>query len=153
MLPSVPRLEDENLMNSMVIYRIARFFRLNRIGPVASIFDMLNYLVFGCIVPSHAKIGRGTHIEHRGVAVVINRQAVIGERCSIGAQVVIGGRGKEAPGVPVIGNDVYLGAGAKILGAITIGNGSVVGANSVVLSDVPDGATAVGIPARVLPLK
>lgn len=140
-------------MNSITIYRIARYFRLRSLGPVASLFDMLNYLVFGCIVPSHAKIGRGTKMEHRGVAVVINRQSVVGERCSIGAQVVIGGRGKEIPGVPVIGNDVYLGAGAKILGAIRVGNGAVIGANSVVLSDVPDGGTAVGIPARLLPLR
>lgn len=139
-------------MNSIIIYRLARFFRSRGIGPVASLFDMVNYLLFGCVVPSHARIGKGTHIEHRGVAVVINRQAVIGERCSIGAQVVVGGRGKEIAGVPVIGNDVYLGAGAKILGAITIGNGSVIGANSVVLCDVPDGATAVGVPARVLPM-
>lgn len=137
----------------MTFYRLARYFRKRRVGPVASFFDMINYLVFGCIVPSHAHIGKGTHIEHRGVAVVINRRAVIGERCSIGAQVVIGGRGKDVPGVPVIGDDVYLGAGAKVLGAISIGNGSTIGANSVVLSDVPDGATAVGIPARVLRAK
>lgn len=137
-------------MSAMTIYRLARFFRLKGIGPVASLLDMVTYLVFGCIVPSFSEIGRGTSIEHRGIAVVINRRAIIGERCSIGAQVVIGGRGKEIQGVPVIGNDVYLGAGAKILGDIRIGNGSIIGANSVVLSDIPDGATAVGIPARVL---
>lgn len=140
-------------MNSIDIYRIAKFFRLRRLGPVASFFDMLNYLIFGCIVPSHADIGPGTRIEHRGVAVVINRKAVVGSRCSIGAQVVLGGRGKDIPGAPTIGNDVYLGAGSKILGPVRIGDGAVIGANAVVLTDVPDGATAVGIPARVLPLK
>lgn len=140
-------------MNSMAFYRIARTLRSKGFGPGASFFDMLNYLIFGCIVPSHARIGEGTHIEHRGVAVVINRRAVIGARCSIGAQVVIGGRGKDIEGVPIIGDDVYLGAGAKILGDIKIGDRSVIGANSVVLSDIPDGVTAVGVPARVLPLK
>lgn len=113
---------------------------------------MVNYIIFGCIVPSHADIGRGTRLEHRGVAVVINRKTVVGERCSIGAQVVLGGRGKNKPGAPVIGNDVYLGAGCKVLGSVRIGDGAVIGANSVVLADVPDGATAVGIPARVLPV-
>jgi serine O-acetyltransferase len=137
-------------MNAITLYNMARFFRTRGLRFAASFIDMLNYLIFGCIVPSHANIGAGTHIEHRGVAVVINRKAVIGKRCSIGAQVVIGGKGKDIPGVPLIGDDVYLGAGAKILGAIRIGNGAVIGANSVVLSDVPDGATAVGIPARVL---
>lgn len=140
-------------MNSIHIYRIARFFRVSRLAPLASIFDMLNYLIFGCVVPSHANIGPGTHIEHRGVAVVINRKTVIGARCSIGAQVVLGGRGKDIPGAPVIGDDVYMGAGAKILGPVRIGNGAVIGANSVVLIDVPEGATAVGIPARVLPTR
>lgn len=113
--------------------------------------DMTNYLVFGCIVPSHAQIGSTTRIEHRGVAVVVNRRAVIGERCSIGAQVVIGGKGKDSPGVPTIGDDVFIGAGAKVLGPIHIGNGATIGANSVVLIDVPEGATAVGVPARVIP--
>lgn len=140
-------------MNSMTIYRIARSFRLRRLGPVASFFDMVNYLIFGCIVPSHANIGHGTRIEHRGVAVVINRKTVVGKRCSIGAQVVLGGRGKNKAGAPVIGDDVYLGAGSKILGPVRIGHGAVIGANSVVLTDVPNGATAVGIPARVLPAK
>lgn len=137
-------------MNSIDVYRVARFFRVRRLGVLASFFDMLNYLVFGCIVPSHAAIGSGTRIEHRGVAVVINRKTIIGSRCSIGAQVVLGGRGKDVPGAPVIGDGVYLGAGAKVLGAVNIGDGAVIGANSVVLTDVPAGATAVGIPARVL---
>ncbi len=135
----------------MTIYRIGRALRLRGVGFLASFFDMINYLVFGCIVPSHAEIGKGTRIEHRGVAVVINRQAVIGRDCSIGAQVVIGGKGKQKEGVPRIGNGVHLGAGAKILGGIYLGDGSTIGANSVVLGDVPAGATAVGIPARVLP--
>lgn len=140
-------------MNAVSVYRLARFLRLRGLTPIASLLDMVNYLVFGCIVPSHAQIGNGTRVEHRGVAVVINRRAVIGKNCSIGAQVVIGGRGKDIPGVPVIGDGVYLGAGSKVLGGITIGDGAVVGANSVVLADVPSGSTVVGIPARVLPPK
>lgn len=140
-------------MNSMLLYRVARLLRVKGLSPFASFFDMLNYLVFGCVVPSHAKIGKGTHIEHRGISVVINRKAIIGERCSVGAQVVIGGKGKEVPGAPIIGDDVYLGAGAKILGEVRIGDRAIIGANSVVLSDVPPDATAVGIPARILPAK
>lgn len=117
----------------MTTYRIARFFRARRIG---------------CIVPSHATIGKGTKIEHRGIAVVINRKAVIGERCSIGAQVVIGGKGKENPRVPSIDGDTYLGAGAKILAAARIGDRCHIGAHSVFIQDFPSGATAVGIRAR-----
>jgi serine O-acetyltransferase len=138
-------------MNSMAIYRIARALRLRQIGVAASFLDMLNYLVFGCVVPSYASIGKNTSIEHRGVAVVINRHAVIGDNCTIGAQVVIGGRGKAMKGAPEIGNGVYLGAGCKILGPVRVGDGATVGANSVVLNDVPAQSTAVGVPARILP--
>lgn len=140
-------------MNSISVYRVSRFFRIRGAGVIASALDAINYLIFGCVVPSHAEIGRETRLEHRGVAVVINRKAVIGRRCSIGAQVVIGGRGKAVQGTPVIGDDVYLGAGAKILGGIRVGDGAVIGANSVVLIDVPDGATAAGVPARILDSK
>lgn len=137
-------------MSAMTTYRFARFFRVRRLSGIASLFDALTYLVFGCIVPSHAAIGRGTTIEHRGVAVVINRKAVIGERCQIGVQVVIGGKGKDVPGAPIIGDDVYLGAGAKILGSVHVGDRAVVGANSVVTMNVSPGATVVGAPARVV---
>lgn len=137
-------------MNAMAWYRLGRRLRDWNLGFLASIADAISYLLFGCAVPSHAKIGRGTTIEHRGIAVVINRQSVIGRDCHIGPQVVVGGRGKNIPGCPRIGDGVYLGAGSKILGPITVGDGAIVGANSVVLKDVPPGATVVGIPGRIL---
>ena len=73
----------------------------------------------------------------------------MGERCSISHGVTIGVLGGHRPGVPRLGNDVYVGAGAKILGPVTIGDGAIIGANAVVLKDVPAGATAVGVPARI----
>jgi serine O-acetyltransferase len=63
---------------------------------------------------------------------------------------LIGTRGGGNKGVPIIGNNVYIGVGAKILGGIRIGDGAKIGANAVVLCDIPDGATAVGIPAKIL---
>ncbi len=80
--------------------------------------------------------------------VVIHQDAVIGPRCMLMQQVTIG---TDASGqAPVLGSDVYVGAGAKILGGITIGNRARIGANAVVLTDVPDDCTAVGIPARII---
>jgi serine O-acetyltransferase len=106
------------------------------------------FLLFSSVIPPSVVIGRGTYLSHRGMSVVIHRDSVIGENVTIGTCVTIGGRGKGFDGAPKIGNNVYIGTGAKILGDITIGNDVVIGANSVVIRSVPDGATVVGIPAR-----
>ena len=75
----------------------------------------------------------------------------MGEGCSLSQGVSIGQGGRGAtPGVPRVGDRVYIGAGAKVLGNITIGSGVRIGANAVVIRSVPEGATAVGIPARVI---
>jgi serine O-acetyltransferase len=97
-----------------------------------------------------ATIGRRFFIDH-GMGVVIGETAVIGDDCTLYHGVTLGGtswnKGKRHP---TLGNGVVVGAGAKILGPVTIGDGAKVGSNAVVVKDVPAGATAVGIPARVL---
>jgi serine O-acetyltransferase len=103
----------------------------------------------GVSLPVHAQIGPGFYIGHFG-NIIIHPDTVMGERCSIAQGVTIGVLGGERQGVPRLGNDVYVGAGAKILGPITIGDGAVIGANAVVIEDVPAGATAVGVPARII---
>ena len=103
----------------------------------------------GVSLPAHARIGKGLYIGHFG-NIVVHPDTVMGERCSVSQGVTIGVLGGERPGVPRIGNDVYIGAGAKILGPVTIGDGAIIGANAVVLDDVPAGATAVGVPARII---
>jgi serine O-acetyltransferase len=75
----------------------------------------------------------------------------MGQNCSIIAAVTIGMR--NTWDFPNIGNEVFIGAGARVLGNINIGDGAVIGANAVVISDIPAGATAVGIPARVTKVK
>lgn len=97
------------------------------------------------IVPG-IDIGPGLYIAHP-VGTVIMAQR-IGSNLSITTSVTIGMR--TTPDFPVIGDNVTIGAGARVLGGITLGDGAMVGANAVVLSDVPTGATAVGIPARIL---
>jgi len=84
--------------------------------------------------------------------VVIHKHAQIGQRCVIRAQVIVGGArpGDEARGVPVIGNDVVLGVGAKILGPVRIGDRAMIGANAVVIDDVPDDTVVAGVPARII---
>lgn len=97
-----------------------------------------------------AQIGRRVFIDH-GMGIVIGETAVVGDDCTLYHQVTLGGtswnKGKRHP---TLGNGVVVGAGAKILGPLTIGEGAKIGSNAVVVKDVPAGATAVGIPARIL---
>lgn len=104
-------------------------------------------IMAGVSLPAHARIGKGFYVGHFG-NIIVHPDTVMGERCSISQGVTIGVLGGERQGVPQFGNDVYIGAGAKVLGGVTVGDGAVIGANAVVIADVPAGATAVGIPAR-----
>lgn len=103
----------------------------------------------GVSLPAHAQIGPGLYIGHFG-NIIVHPDTVMGERCALSQGVTIGVLGGPRTGVPRFGNDVYVGAGAKVLGPVTIGDGAVIGANAVVISDVPAGATAVGVPARII---
>ena len=102
----------------------------------------------GIDLPCEARVGRRLVIEHFG-GIVVSGDAVIGDDVTLRHGVTLGLRRTGVPGAPVIGNGVDIGAGAKILGPVCIGDGAVIGANAVVLCDVPAGALAVGIPARI----
>jgi serine O-acetyltransferase len=105
-------------------------------------------VVTGADIPLNGQIGGGLILPHPN-GIVIHKKAQIGVNCLIHQQVTIGLI--DESGLPSIGSHVDIGAGAKILGPITIGDYAKIGANAVVLCDVPAGATAVGIPARIVP--
>ncbi len=97
-----------------------------------------------------AKIGKGLFIDH-GMGVVIGETAELGNDCTLYQNVTLGGTGKDrGKRHPTLGNNVLVGAGAKVLGPFTVGDNARVAAGAVVLSEVPPGATAVGVPARVV---
>ncbi len=100
----------------------------------------------GTDISIHASIGGGLAMPHPN-GIVIDRNASIGPNCLILQQVTIG---SDESGTPTLLGHVDVGAGAKILGKVTIGAHAKIGANAVVLCDVPEGATAVGIPARII---
>jgi serine O-acetyltransferase len=105
------------------------------------------FLRFG---PYKTQMGRrNIHFGHNGLGVVLDYRCVIGDDVRIDQQVTIGIRWDEQV-APIIGNNVRIGAGAKVLGSIKVGNNARIGANAVVLTDVPDGATAVGVPAKII---
>lgn len=107
----------------------------------------------GADIPPSAKIGGGLYLAHGGKGVIMHETTVIGEKVSILQQVTLGENShhKKYPATgPVIGNEVYIGAGAKVIGKVTVGDHAIIGANAVVLKDVPPVARAVGIPAKVI---
>lgn len=97
-----------------------------------------------------AKIGRGVLIDH-GMGVVIGETAEVGDNCTIYQGVTLGGTGKDVgKRHPTIGSGVMIGSGAKVLGPFTVGNNAKIAAGAVVLNTVPEGATAVGVPAKII---
>jgi serine O-acetyltransferase len=105
-------------------------------------------VVTGADIPLNARIGGGLLLPHPN-GVVIHPDAVIGPNCLLFQQVTIG-QADATGAVPLLGGHVDVGAGAKLLGGITVGDDARIGSNAVVLGDVPSGATAGGIPARIL---
>lgn len=137
------------------VYRFGR--RVDRLpaGPRRRLGQALYWPLFrlvetltGISLPKSVEIGPGLRIWHFG-GIFVHRDVRIGANCTLRQGVTIGNRHRDDD-VPTIGDDVELGAYAQVLGAVRIGHGARIGAMSVVLTDVPDGATAVGIPARVV---
>jgi serine O-acetyltransferase len=133
----------------MKLYRLGNFAYNKSIPLLPTVCDLLIRLIHNCAVYSKTKIGRGTTFGYSGIGVVIHKRVIIGRNCIIGTNVTIGGRSKSKD-VPVIGDDVYIATGAKVLGAIKIGNNCVIGANAVVIADIPDNSMVVGMPAKVI---
>lgn len=117
------------------------------------IYRLLNALIlemlFNDEIDARTNIGDGLRIDHP-YGIIIHNDSVIGKNAVIRHQVTIGNKGYANNGCPVLGDNVDIGAGAKIIGDITIGNNVSIGANAVVTKDVPDGAVVVGIPARIV---
>ncbi len=136
-------------MDALTLYRLARRAKALGVPVVPALLRKAIHLVSHAYVPEGAEIGEGTQLGYGGLGVVIHEQAKIGRHCLISQGVTIGGRGGR-PGVPVIGDYVRIGAGAKILGDLKVGDFAVVGANAVVTRDVAPGAVVAGVPAREL---
>lgn len=105
---------------------------------------------FGIEIPRSTTIGEGFCIKHSG-GIAIHSCAVIGRNCTITHGVTIGIKETNPKmGVPIIGDNVYFGAGCVVIGGISIGANAKIGANAVVMDDIPEGATAVGVPAKII---
>lgn len=132
-------------------YRLARVLNERRVPILPALIYKVMRVVFACDIKYTVTIGDNVRLYHNGLGVVIHKASVIGNNVSIYQNVTIGGNGKDSEhnGAPVIQDDVFIGAGAVILGPVTVGRGAKIGANAVVINDIPAGATAVGVPAKV----
>jgi serine O-acetyltransferase len=151
--PPVPRSRARwALLATYPEFRTLHSYRLRRAGLASAAMASVLAVVYPGERTLHlacSEIGPGLFIQHGFATIVAARR--VGRNCWINQQVTIGFTRPEER--PSIGDDVFVYAGAKVLGDVTVGDGAVVGANAVVLEDVPPGATAVGVPARILPPK
>ncbi|MBR1424117.1 serine O-acetyltransferase [bacterium] len=137
-------------LHAMVAYRLAHRLYKWHIPLIPRMISYFTRIITGIEIHPAAKIGRRFFIDH-GEGIVIGETAIVGDDVLMYQQVTLGGTGKETgKRHPTVGNNVILGAGAKILGNITIGDNSRVGAGSVVINDVPEHSTVVGVPGRIV---
>lgn len=131
----------------MFIYRVGNFFFKKKVPLLLKIFNLL----IRSLHNSATNIEKGIIFGYGGIGVVIHKRTVIGAGGGINSNVTMGGRSKIKE-VPVIGNNVYISTGAKILDEIAIGHNSVIGANTVVINDVPENSVVAGVPEKVIKL-
>lgn len=134
---------------AMLIYRLMQWSRRYRLVPLEMLFNKLNAVLCNCIIGRGAEFGPGLVLIH-STGVVINAAVRGGSGVHIEHQVTIGAERRRSP---ILGDEVFIGAGAKIVGAVLIGDGARIGANAVVVDDVPAHQTAVGVPARLVALR
>jgi serine O-acetyltransferase len=140
---------------AVTLYRFSRFFYVKNIKPLSWLFWMANIYITGAEFLPYSDIGGYLYVAH---SVGTKIAAKIGQNATLLSDVGIGGGRSEGdigggPGVPVIGDDFVGGVKSTILGTIKIGNNVTVGAASLVLKDIPDNATVVGSPARIVESK
>ena len=131
---------------AMIVYRMMQACTRWRLVPLAMLFNKINVVAGQCIIGRGATFGPGFVLVH-SQGVVINTSVRGGCDVVIEHQVTIGAESRQSP---ELGDDVFIGAGAKIIGGVRIGSHVRIGANAVVIADLPDNVTAVGVPARAV---
>lgn len=136
-------------MNAYKLYIIERFLYLHHIPFLPMMIKGIIYLIHNSVISYQTQIGKNCTFLYGGIGCVIGKETVIGDHVIIGTNVLTGGRSNK-PGMPHIGNNVYIATGAKVLGNITIGDNVIIGANAVVIHDVPSNCSVGGVPAKIL---
>jgi serine O-acetyltransferase len=132
-----------------LLYKISNILYKRKIPVIPWLIKSFIRIVFSAVIPYSAEIGKNTVIAYCGLGTVIHWGAKIGENCIIQSGVTIGGTSHKTIR-PIIGNNVLIGTGAKIIGAVKIGDNVVVGANAVVVKDIPSNCVVAGVPAKII---
>lgn len=141
-----------NGLHATIDYRIAHWLHTHKMRFLARAVSQWSKMWTGIEIHPAAKIGRRLVIDH-GTGIVIGETTEIGDDCLLYQGVTLGGTGKDVgKRHPTLGNNVMVGAGAKVLGPFRVGNNARIAANSIVLREVPDNATVVGVPGRIVRL-
>ncbi|NDB18168.1 MAG: serine O-acetyltransferase [Actinobacteria bacterium] len=139
-------------LHALWAHRVAHRMWQGRAKLLAKVIATWSRLLTGVEIHPGAQVGRRVFIDH-GMGIVIGETAIIGDDVVLFHGVTLGGtRANPGRRHPRVGNGAVLGAGATVLGPVSVGTQARIGAGAVVLQDVPDGATAVGVPARALPV-
>ena len=138
-------------LHALCMHRLSHRLWSSGVPLLPRILSQLGRLITGVEIHPGARIGQGVFIDH-GMGVVIGETAVVGNRCLLYQGVTLGGTGKQCGQRrhPSLGENVVVGAGAKVLGGITVGANTRIGAGSVLLRDVEADCTVVGVPGRVI---
>lgn len=136
-------------LHALIFYKITHALLKMRVPVLPRWLSQVGRFFTGIEIHPAAVIGNGLFIDH-GMGVVIGETSIIGDDVTLYQGVTLGGTGKEkGKRHPTLGNNVVIGAGAKVLGNITIGDNSYIGSNAVVIKDVPQNSTVVGVPGRI----
>ncbi|NLY43100.1 MAG: serine O-acetyltransferase [Clostridiaceae bacterium] len=137
-------------LHALLWHRVSHWLYNKKMYFLARAISQITRFFTGIEIHPGAKIGKGVFIDH-GMGVVIGETTEIGDNCTIYQGVTLGGTGKDkGKRHPTIGNNVLIGAGAKVLGPFKVGDNSKIAANAVVLREVPPNSTVVGVPGRVV---
>ncbi len=143
---SLIRMAFSDGSSAQILYRMMRWCQTHHLKPMAMVLYRINAGWSKAIIGRGAEIGPGLVILH-SIGVVINSEVRAGRNLVLEHGVTLGAEKGQSP---VLGDDVFIGVGAVVIGGVRIGDRAKIGANAVVTKDVPDGATAVGVPAKVV---
>ena len=134
----------------ILIYRVVYFLHKLHIPILPELINKIFIrLLFGCQLQLGVQLGKNVELGNGGLGIVIHRHAILCDNVGVGPGVTIGGTNKQY-GAATIGENTFIGTGARILGPVKIGKDCFIGANAVVTKDIPDNSLAVGVPAKII---